>query len=183
MFVCHVDSRCRRADCSSPASANLVLGPNGRLIETENELFPATSDSNNQNGNNSANANQSDECTIYKFPWAVSLLWCLGIMCIALLISHCILCSSFVCRCVKKEVEEQEPSIYGDGSSIVDYDATKQSSKNKLSGTKHPYRIEYDNRDIYRTSNNYAPYCLDDDAESQEPKRRHKTTHSKRSMR
>lgn len=108
---------------------------------------------------NSGNSNQTDakqaedECTVWKFPWLITLLWCMAILILALLISHCVICSSLVCRCVKTEVEEQEPSIY-EGASDCDDD--------RLYNKRHPYRIDYDNRDIYKTSNNYAPYNLED---------------------
>jgi len=53
---------------------------------------------------------------------------------------------------VKTEVEEKEPSVYEDNT---DYE---HDTYNK----RHPYRIDYDNKDIYKTSNNYAPYNLEE---------------------
>lgn len=151
-------SRCRKPDCSAPSNARLTdLSDSSRT-----ELEGAEREFSDNPNNNNSTSGQNQDCTIYRFPWAVSLLWCLGIMCIALIISHCFLCSSLVCRCVRKEVEEQEPSIYGDGSTIVDYDASNNKPI-KSKGTKqHPFRIEYDNRDIYKTSNNYDPYKLNE---------------------
>ena len=96
---------------------------------------------------------KDEECTIYKFPWVITLLWCMGILLLAMLISHCIMCSSLVCKCVKTEVEETEPSIYEGASDDED---------NLYNKRNHPMRIDYDNRDIYKTSNNYEPYNLDE---------------------
>lgn len=68
------------------------------------------------------------------------------------MILNCVVCSSFFCRCIKTEVEETEPSIY---EGATDYEDDQYNKK-------HPYRIDYDNRDIYKTSNNYAPYNLEE---------------------
>lgn len=133
--------------------------PSGKLTDTDD------ADNNNNNGlgeredaNKAANRPDQDECTIYKFPWAVALLWCLGVLCLALLISQCIMCSSLVCKCVKTEVEEREPSVFEGAEDSCDED--------KIYNKKHPYRIDYDNRDIYKTTNNYDQYALDQAAES-----------------
>lgn len=144
-FLLNCTNRCKRADCSR-MSENIVEEPAG-----ESESFNATLN------------NADSECNIYKLPWALALLWCMGILLLAMMISHCILCSSLVCRCVKTEVEEREPSVY-EGATDTDDDLQ--------SATK---RIDYDNKDIYKTSNNYAPYSLED---AQAKSRRHK--HSRR---
>lgn len=78
-----------------------------------------------------------DECTIYKFPWLITLLWCLGLMLLTMIIFNCILCSSLTCKCVKQEIEEQEPSVY---------------ESDEYDDDKHTYKIEYDNKDIYPQS-------------------------------
>lgn len=74
------------------------------------------------------------------------------------------MCSSLMCRCVKTEVEEREPSVY---EGATDYEDDQYNKR-------HPYRIDYDNRDIYKTSNNYAPYRLD------EAEAKSRTKHKKR---
>lgn len=169
-------SRCRKSDCSSPNSrltfdsddstSNRGSSSNSRLTEDESEREGVDTTRVVNNGSPSANGNgnstSQDECNIYKFPWAVALLWCLAILCLALLISHCILCSSMVCKCVRTEVEEREPSIFEGGT---DYSRDNFDKR-------HPYRIEYDNADIYKTANNYDPYCLESDVEQTEPKKR-----------
>lgn len=107
---------------------------------------------NNLVGRERENGNQQDECNIYKFPWLITLVWCLAILCLAMMISHCIMCSSLMCRCVRTEVEEREPSVYEGATDIEDDQYNK----------RHPFRIDYDNRDVYKTSNNYAPYTLEE---------------------
>lgn len=157
-------SRCTRPDCSSNPSARLRASDEGSASgEGEREGAPRDLDGglvganpNSGSGNGSGGTNDTrtgdqDECTIWKFPWAITLLWCLGILLLAMIISHCIMCSSMVCRCVKTEVEEREPSVY----EISD---NEDDAYNK----RHPYRIDYDNRDIYKTSNNYEPYKLEE---------------------
>lgn len=62
------------------------------------------------------------------------------------------MCSSLVCRCVRREVEETEPSVYESNTDFEDDQYNK----------RHPFRIDYDNRDVYKTSNNYAPYTLEE---------------------
>lgn len=81
-------------------------------------------------------------------------------------ISHCIMCSSFVCRWVKTEVEEREPSVY-EGATTDDEDSLYNRKT-------HPLRIDYDNRDIYKTSNNYAPYDLNEVQAKSRRSSRHK---------
>lgn len=139
-FLLNCTNRCQKADCSSPSA---------KLIETEGETERDTSSG--DSSSSSRKQSPEDECTIWKFPWAITLLWCMGILLLAMLISHCILCSSFVCRKVKTEIEEREPSVY---EGATDYD------DDELYNKRHPYRIDYDNKDIYRTSNNYDPYKL-----------------------
>lgn len=83
---------------------------------------------------------------------------------LAMIISHCIMCSSMMCKCVKTEVEEKEPSVY---EGATDYE-------DDVYNKKHPYRIDYDNRDIYKTSNNYAPYSVEEtEAKSRHTKHKH----------
>lgn len=162
-------SRCRKPDCSNP-NARLTFDSddstmsNGRLTEDEGEREGNSlpGNSNNFGPNETGNSTTQGDCTIWNFPWAIALFWCLGILVLALMISHCIICSSLVCKCIRTEVEEREPSIY---EGATDY---SQDNYDK----RHPYRIEYDNRDIYKTSNNYDPYCLESDTEQTEPKRR-----------
>lgn len=136
----------------STRSNNIPPNRSGRLRENEGSTAAGEREP--------INVDNPDECTIWKFPWAITLIWVLGILLLASLISHCIMCSSLVCRCVKTEVEEQEPSIY---EGATDYE-------DDLYNKKHPYRIDYDNRDIYKTTNNYAPYNL----EEAQKKSRHK---------
>lgn len=179
-FLLNCTNRCRKADCSSPSAklfdpddstttTNSRNRPNARLIDSEidtlggeREAGPISS-GNNQNG-----TALGDDCTIWRFPWVITLLWCMGILLLAMIISHCIMCSSLVCRCVRTEVEEREPSVYEGATTDNDDD---------LYNKRHPYRIDYDNRDIYKTSNNYEPnYRL----EETETKSRHKSRKSSR---
>lgn len=160
---CDKCSRCRKPDCSSPGSRQdgatgddltSIDQPSGRLRDSDS-IGDETGERESINGNGNTNQTdpKQDECTVWRFPWLITLLWCMAIMILALLISHCIICSSLMCKCVKTEVEEQEPSIY-EGASDYDDD--------RLYNKRHPYRIDYDNRDIYKTSNNYEPYSLED---------------------
>lgn len=70
------------------------------------------------------------------------------------------MCSSMVCRCVKTEVEEKEPSVYEGATDDED-----------LYNKRNPYRIDYDNNDIYKTTNNYAPYRLEEAQQRSRSKR------------
>lgn len=56
-------------------------------------------------------------------------------------------------------MEETEPSIY-EGASDYGDDSNQVVGKNNKKKSK--YTIDYDNKDIYTTSNNYAPYNLED---------------------
>lgn len=162
-FLLNCTNRCRRPDCSAPGASNKLLlddspgrtGANARVTADETpdsgERETVTSRPGEQAGERRP---EEDDCTIWKFPWLITLLWCMGILLLAMIISHCIMCSSLVCRCVKTEVEEREPSVYEDDET---------DDEDKLYNKKnHPMRIDYDNRDIYKTSNNYDPYCLDE---------------------
>lgn len=138
-FLLNCTNRCQKSDCSSPSAKLIESEDTG---ETERETTTGT---------RNKQTVPEDECTIWKFPWAITLLWCMGILLLAMLISHCILCSSFACKKVRTEVEEREPSVY---EGATDYD------DDELYNKRHPYRIDYDNKDIYKTSNNYDPYKL-----------------------
>ena len=181
-FLLNCTNRCRRPDCSNPSAPN-ASGQNNKLLQSPgsntnarviaDEIPDITSGgreresvtpSTGRPGETGAGGQQDslgkpkpgdeDECTIWKFPWLITLLWCMGILLLAMIISHCIMCSSLVCRCVRTEVEEREPSVYEDDE--TDDEDNLYNKKN------HPMRIDYDNRDIYKTSNNYEPYNLDE---------------------
>lgn len=162
-FLLNCTNRCRKADCSTPAAKltdlnNADLNDETTSVEREN-AEKANSDARDRNpGLN------SDECTIWKFPWVITLLWALGILLLAMVISQCIMCSSMICRCVKTEVEEREPSVYeGDSDDYDDDNNLNVNNKSKhYKEKKSTYTIDYDNRDIYKTSNNYAPYNLEE---------------------
>lgn len=141
-------SRCRKADCSNPSAklSDTEERANGRLADSNEESAAE------REGSSPNQAANPDECTIWKFPWAITLIWCMAILLLAMIISHCIMCSSLMCRCVKTEVEEKEPSVY---EGATDYEDDRYNKT-------HPYRIDYDNKDIYKTSNNYAPYRLEE---------------------
>lgn len=160
-FLLNCTNRCRRPDCSG-ASARLTNAANGDtnlnlndLPEGEREAVTPSprpgSNAETTDRNKPGSDGGNEECTIYKFPWVITLLWCLSILLLAMVISHCIMCSSMVCKCIKTEVEEREPSVYEDETDDED---------NLYNKKNHPMRIDYDNRDIYKTSNNYEPYDL-----------------------
>lgn len=178
-FLLNCTNRCRKPDCSVPTSNKLLLAENAgrgdntnaRVIADEipegGERETATSRPGDQGTDQKP---KEDECTIWKFPWLITLLWCMGILLLAMFISHCIMCSSLVCRCVEKEVKEREESIYEDDET---------DDEDKLYNRKnHPMRIDYDNRDIYKTSNNYEPYCLDETQAGRGEKNRKKESKS-----
>jgi len=171
-FLLNCTNRCRKPDCSLPTSARLTeeeTASNGRgeLEGGEREGSP---------GNNAKKTAEEDECTVWKFPWLITLLWCMAILLLAMIISHCIMCSSLVCRCVKTEVEEREPSVYEGASDLGDED----SLYNKKT---HPMRIDYDNKDIYKTSNNYEPYTLDDERSGDDRSPRQRENNRRRNRR
>jgi hypothetical protein len=184
-FLLNCTNRCRRADCSIPASARLsdnnANNLNARVIadelpdgvERENVTPAPASPRPGSTGSDAAKRDQADECDIYKFPKLITLLWCMAILLLASLISHCIMCSSMVCKCVKTEVEEREPSVY-------EYETDDED--NLYNRKNHPMRIDYDNRDIYKTSNNYEPYNMDDCNEDGQSKSR-RASKSKRTAR
>uniref|UniRef100_A0A6G1SJE2 Cuticlin N-terminal domain-containing protein n=1 Tax=Aceria tosichella TaxID=561515 RepID=A0A6G1SJE2_9ACAR len=164
-FLLNCTNRCRRSDCSTSPNARLIDSNNlnARVVsdesanEGERESVtppPSRSTPGAPNSDSKRAGQDDDECTIYKFPWVITLLWCLAILLLASIISHCIMCSSMVCRCVKTEVEEREPSVY---------EGETDDEDNLYNKKNHPMRIDYDNRDIYKTSNNYEPYCVNDD--------------------
>lgn len=184
-FLLNCTNRCRRPDCSSNSINNnnklkLSGDTNARVIaddlgspetsgERESATTPTTSITNAEKKNG-----ENDECNIYKFPWVITLLWCMGILLLAMIISHCIMCSSLVCKCVKTQVEEREPSVYED-------DASDDDEDNLYNKKNHPMRIDYDNRDIYKTSNNYEPYSLDEaQAHEERARTKAKSRESKR---
>lgn len=152
-FLLNCTNRCRKPDCSVPSSSKLLADDDDSERETERTSTPLP-------GSLDRNPGLNEECTIWKFPWVITLLWCLGILLLAMIISHCIMCSSMVCRCVKTEVEETEPSIY-EGASDSDDDRNRVVSGDGKQ-KKSKYTIDYDNKDIYTTSNNYSTYNLDD---------------------
>lgn len=176
-FLLNCTNRCRRPDCSPPP-ARLTNGgddTSNARISNEDIVGERENAPNSEAPRRQGDKGGEDECTVWKFPWLITLLWCMAILLLAMIISHCIMCSSLICRCVKTEVEEREPSVYEGATDLDDED----SLYNKKT---HPMRIDYDNRDIYKTSNNYKPYTLDDDCREQDQddrrrsnKRRHKS--------
>lgn len=153
-FLLNCTNRCRRSDCSTRRSEKQLFPGDSNEGERESATPSSRSTPDAPSTTDQAKRNQEDECTIYKLPWVITLLWCMGILLLASIISHCIMCSSMVCRCVKTEVEEREPSVY---------EGDTDDEDNLYNKKNHPMRIDYDNRDIYKTSNNYEPYNMDDD--------------------
>lgn len=86
----------------------------------------------------------------------------MAIIIVGMSIFHCILCSSLTCKWVKSEVEEKTESIYEES----DYGDSTDEDRRAISGAtnikKYPVKIEYDNKDIYKTQPNYAPNSLND---------------------
>jgi hypothetical protein len=62
----------------------------------------------------------SEECTVWKFPWLVTLLIALASLLAIMLCVNIFLCTSLTCTCTKTEVIEKE-----DASELEDYDPYK----------------------------------------------------------
>ncbi|KAG9510835.1 hypothetical protein GZH46_00610, partial [Fragariocoptes setiger] len=110
-FLLSCPNRCSRPDCArSPRSGDLTNEPNTRNTNN-NRLINDPSNTNS--------TNIDDECTVWKFPWLITLCWCLAIISLSLLIVNCFLCSTLSCRFNKTEVEERAPSVYEDEDGTI----------------------------------------------------------------
>lgn len=65
----------------------------------------------------------------------------------------------FVCQCTRaaSQPEDEAREVGADDNQT---DADQDQDDDTTFNQRHPNRIEYDNRQIYRTSNNYGPYKL-----------------------
>ncbi|XP_054152876.1 uncharacterized protein LOC128951654 [Oppia nitens] len=101
---------CQEPVCDSSSSAGSGhKGGRDLALDGYSQLSASTSVYVFEPSDESLTLENLSECTEWRFPWLITLCIILAILLLLMLLVNMFMCSSLTCRCIKTEIEEQEP--------------------------------------------------------------------------